>query len=186
MGVRAEAARETGERILAVARQQFAENAYDDVSLDGVAAGAGVTAQTVLRRFGSKEELVRAIVVAAAPAVEAQREEARAGDVAGAVATLVEHYEAMGDEVMNLIRQERRVSAFAEITAHGRDFHARWVERVFEPWLSARVGVDRRRLKAQLIAACDVYTWFLLRRQAALSRAQTSKAMVEMIEGVLP
>ncbi len=186
MGARADAARETGERILAVGRQQFAEKAYDDVSLDEIAAGVGVTVQTVLRRFGSKEELVRAIVVAATPGVEAQRDQAPAGDVVGAVDTLVEHYEAMGDEVMNLLRQERRVPAFAEITAHGRASHARWVERVFEPWLGMRSGVDRQRLTAQLIAACDVYTWFLLRRQAALSRAQTTKAIVEMIEGVLP
>lgn len=186
MGARAEAVRDTGERILAVGRQQFARKAYDDVSLDDVAAGAGVTVQTVLRRFGSKEGLVRAIVAAATPAVRAQRDEAPVGDVAGAVDTLVEHYELMGDEVMNLLRQEQRVPAFAEVTAQGRDYHARWVERVFEPWLSRRSGVHRRRLRAQLIAACDVYTWFLLRRQAALSRTQTTKAVVQMIEGVLP
>ncbi len=185
MRARAEAAAATGDRILAAARARLGAEPYDDVTLDDVAADAGVTVQTVLRRFGSKEGLVRAISTAAQPEIFAQRDEAPSGDVAAAVANLVEHYEHSGDEVLNLLRQERRVAAFAEITAAGRAFHAQWVKRVFAPWLAQRSGADRARLQAQLVAVCDVYTWFLLRRQAGLSRQATRQAIAELVEGVL-
>ena len=64
----------------------------------------------------------------------------------------------------------RELPAFAEITAVGRAYHCDWVARVFAPWLDTRAGAGRERLHAQLVAVCDVYTWFLLRRQAGLSR----------------
>jgi hypothetical protein len=34
------------------------------------------------------------------------------------------------------------------------------------------------------VAICDVYTWKLLRRDAGLSRAQTQRALVELIDGL--
>ena len=43
-----------------VARALFAERPYDQVSLPAIAERAGVTVQTVLRRFGSKEDLFAA------------------------------------------------------------------------------------------------------------------------------
>jgi AcrR family transcriptional regulator len=176
----------TGDRIIAAARARFAREPYDAVTLDTVAGDAEVTVQTVLRRFGSKEGLVRAMAAAAQPEIVAQRDAAPVGDAAGAVANLVEHYEQVGDEVLHLLRQEDRVAAFAEITATGRDFHAQWVERVFAPWLRLRTGADRRRLQAQLVAVCDVHTWHLIRRQAGLSRHATRRAVTELVEGILP
>lgn len=186
MRARAESAAATAERILTAARARLGREPYDVVTLEDVAADAGVTVQTVLRRFGSKERLVRAIAEAAQPGIFAQRDEAPSGDVEAAIANLVEHYEQAGDEVLHLLRQEHRVPAFAEITAAGRAFHARWVDRVFAPWLARRSGVDRSRLRAQLIAVCDVHTWYLLRRQAGLSRRATRQALRELVEGILP
>lgn len=186
MRARAESAAATADRVIAAARTRFRSEPYDNIKLDDVAADAGVTVQTVLRRFGSKEGLVRAVGAAAAPAILAQRDEAPAGDVTGAVANLVEHYEQAGDEVLHLLRQESRVPAFAEITANGRQYHAQWVERVFQQWLAKRTRADRARLKAQLVAVCDVHTWYLLRRQAGLSQRNTARAIVELVEGILP
>jgi hypothetical protein len=62
---------------------------------------------------------------------------------------LIDHYDALGDEVLQLLRQELSVPTFAEITAFGRAYHARLVERVFAPWLGSRSGIDRKRLYAQ-------------------------------------
>lgn len=185
MTARAEAAHETGERILAAALARFGADYYDDVTLDAIAADAAVTTQTVLRRFGSKDGLVRALHERLGPEVLAQRDEAPAGDVVGAVANLVEHYEAVGDLDIRLIRQEERVPAFADVTAAGRRYHADWVATVFAPWLDVRRGSARDRLLAQLAATCDVQTWHLLRRQHGLPRTETERALVEMLEGVL-
>lgn len=185
MNVRAEAVAATGSRVLAAARERFAARPYDEVKLDDIASDAGVTVQTVLRRFGSKEGVVRAISEQAQVAIVAGRDQAPVGDVSGAVSNLVGHYEQVGAEVLHLLRQELRVPVFAEITANGRTYHHQWVNRVFAPWLDQRSGTNRQRLQGQLIAVCDVYTWHLLRQQCELSPRSTEQSICELIEGVL-
>lgn len=185
MTARADAARETGERIQAAAFARFSTRYYDDVTLDAIASDADVTVQTVIRRFGSKDGLVRALITPVTSQVSAQRGEAPVGDIVGTVANLVEHYERMGDLAMLLLRQEERVPPYAEATAVGKRFHSDWVRSVFAPWLDARSGVARERLHAQLVATCDVFTWYLLRRQQGLSRRQTELALTGLLEGVL-
>ena len=186
MRARAVSAAATGARILEAARTRLLIQPYDETTLDDIAADAGVTVQTVLRRFGSKDGLVRAIIERIGREAIAQRDLAPAGDVVGAVAVLVEHYEQLGDMVMQVLRQELRVPVFAEFTEIGRTYHRDWVARVFAPWLDTRVDAERERLHAQLVAACDVYTWFLLRRQGRLSRRSAEDAIGELVEGVLP
>lgn len=185
MTARADAARETGERIEAAAFALFSTRYYDDVTLDAIASDADVTVQTVIRRFGSKDGLVRALIAPVTSQVSAQRGEAPVGDIVGTAANLVEHYERMGDLAMLLLRQEERVPPYAEATAAGKQFHSDWVRSVFAPWLDARSGGERERLHAQLLATCDVYTWYLLRRQQGLSRRQTQLALTELLKGVL-
>lgn len=176
---------QNGERILAAAYDRFVSAYYDEVTLDQIAADAGVTVQTVIRRFGSKEGIVRSLTELVAARVVAQRDEAPVGDLRGTVANLVEHYEREGDMALHLLRQEQRVPAFAEVTDQGKRLHADWCARVFAPWLSDLKGTDRRRRSAQVVATCDVYNWYLLRRQRGLSRRQTELALVELLEGVL-
>jgi hypothetical protein len=101
------------------------------------------------------------------------------------VANLVEHYESEGDMAVHLLRQERRVPAYAEVTDEGKRFHSDWCGRVFAPWLDGVGGVHRQRRMAQVVAICDVYSWYLLRRQRGLSRRQVEVALVELLEGVL-
>lgn len=185
MTKRAAAAKETGERILAAALARFSTAYFDDVTLDQIAADAGVTVQTVLRRFGSKDGLVEALLRSVGDLVAAQRGEAPPGDLEAGVANLVEHYEAMGDLAMLLVRQEERVAAYARVTVMGKQLHADWVAAFFAPWLDACAGSERDVLLAQLITICDVYTWYLLRRQRALSRRQTQLALIQILQGVL-
>jgi AcrR family transcriptional regulator len=56
----------TRERILAVALDRFGTRGVDAVSLDEIAAAVGVRKQTVLYWFASKDELVDAVLEAAA------------------------------------------------------------------------------------------------------------------------
>lgn len=185
MSARADAVQQTGERILAAAFDRFKVALFDEVTLDQIAADAEVTVQTVIRRFGSKEGIVAALTQIREAEVDAQRGDAPVGDLGGAMANLVEHYEAEGDLMMHLLRQENRVPAFAEVAARGRRIHAQWCARVFAPWLDARSGVARQRLGAQLVAICDLYTWYLLRRQQGLSQRQTKLALLELLTGTL-
>ena len=60
MRARAEAAAETGRRILEAVIELHRERFWDQVSLEDIAERAGVTVQTVIRRFGNKERLIDA------------------------------------------------------------------------------------------------------------------------------
>ena len=181
MSARAEAAAETGRRILEATIELHRERFFDQVSLEDIAERAGVTVRTVIRRFGSKERLVEAAAEEAKRQVERQRYRAPVGDIDGAIDNLVEHYEEWGESALRLLAQEERVAAFRSMTDAGRAFHHEWVERTFAPLLAKRTGEERRRLLAELIAVCDVYFWKLLRRDMGLSREQTELAIRETI-----
>jgi AcrR family transcriptional regulator len=181
MGARAASAAATGERILDAAVEVFWEQPAEQLSLDEVARRAGVSVQTVIRRFGNKEGLFTAAGERESERIRRQRDEAPVGDVAGAARVMVEHYEARGDLVVKLLAEEHRVPRLAEIADRGRVVHREWCARVFAPALAGRSGVERQRRLAQLVAVCDVYTWKLLRRDAGLSRQQTELALVELL-----
>lgn len=181
MGTRARSAAETGERILDSTVELFWEMPIEQITLDEVARRAGVTAQTVIRRFGGKEGLIAATTDREREKIVTQRNAAPVGDVNGAVRVLVEHYETLGDRVLKMLADEGRSPALNEILAGGRRVHRDWCVRVFAPMLDELAGVDRSRRLAQLVAVCDVYTWKLLRRDAELSRRQTEIALIELL-----
>jgi AcrR family transcriptional regulator len=185
MVARAESAAATGERILDAAIAVFWELPYEGVTLEEVARRAGVTVQTVIRRFGGRDGLLAAAAERETQRVRAQRYQAPVGDVPGAVRVLVDHYEAMGDRVLRLLADEHRAGELRGIAEGGRAFHREWCGRIFAPALERLEGADRRRRLAQLVAVCDVYTWKLLRRDAGLSRRQTELAIVELLEPLL-
>ncbi len=185
MSVRAEATAATAERILDAGVELFWERPTDQISLDEVALRAGVSVQTVIRRFGGREGLFSAAVERETERVRRQRDEAPIGDVTAAVQVLVEHYEAMGDRVLKILAEEHHIPGLRAITDRGRAVHRQWCERVFAPALFRLDDRHRRRRLAQLVAVCDVYTWKLLRRQAELSRSQTELALVELLRPLL-
>lgn len=185
MGARGEAAAATRERILDAALELFWERPGERASLEQIAARAGVTVQTVIRRFGGRAGLFAAASEREAERVRIQRDEAPVGDVRGAVRVLVEHYEQLGDRIGRLLAEEHRIPGLSELADAGRAFHRRWCARVFAPSLDALSGVARERRLAQLVAICDFYTWRLLRRDSALSRRQTELALLEMLEAIL-
>jgi AcrR family transcriptional regulator len=181
MGARAESTAATGARILDAAVELFWEQPSDDLSLEVVARRAGVTAQTVIRRFGGKDALFAAAAEREAERVRAQRDEAPVDDLAGAVRVLVDHYEALGDQVIRLLAEAERAPRIREIADRGRSYHRDWCARVFANALEGLNGVERRRRLGQVVAVCDVYVWKLLRRDGGLSRAQTELALLELL-----
>jgi AcrR family transcriptional regulator len=185
MVARAQSAAVTGERILDAAVAVFWERPGEQMSLEEVARRAGVTVQTVIRRFGGRDRLLAAAGEREAERIGRQRDQAPVGDVAGAVRVLVDHYEALGDRVLMMLLEEERVPGLREIADRGRALHRRWCARVFAPALAGRDGAERQRRLAQLVAVCDVYTWKLLRRDARLSRRQTELALIELLRPML-
>jgi AcrR family transcriptional regulator len=184
MTARADAAAATARRVLDAAHSLFVEGPFDKLTLEAVADRAGVTLQTVLRRFGSKAALIAAVAARDTAAVEAQRFRAVPGDVAGAVSNLFDHYEEWADVALKLLAQEDRYAEVAGLTHGARATHARWVEHAFGPQLAKLRGRRRRMRRAQLVALCDVYFWKLLRRDLGLSRADAETALLEAVEAL--
>jgi AcrR family transcriptional regulator len=184
MRARASAAEETGKRIVAAMQSLFAERPFEAITLDAVAERAGVTLQTVLRRFGSKAGLFAAAAAGGLAEVERQRGQAPADDLPAAMDNLYSHYEQWGDVALRLVAQEERFEEVAQVTARGRAAHAAWVDRVFAAELRRLPRAARTRRRAQLIAICDVSVWKLLRRDLGLSRKAAQAAALEIVEGL--
>jgi AcrR family transcriptional regulator len=181
MVARAEAAQATARAILTAARRRFAELPYDEVSLPAVAADAGVTVQTVLRRFGSKDKLFATAARERSQEIRAEREAGNPGDVSD----LVKHYERWGDEQLHLIAHEARTPAIRTLTDAGREYHRDWVARSYAPRLQALPARVRRRKLAQLTAVTDLAVWGLLRRELGLSPRETETAIQELVAACL-
>lgn len=161
--VRALAAEATGERILDAFAGALSRRWYDEIRLDDVARDAGVSVQTVIRRFGSKEGLLEAMHRRLAAEISARRDIA-GGDADAAVASLIEDYEAVGDLVLRTLAQEDRYPSVKAMTDTGRVMHRAWIERAFAPWLEAIEPGKRRRAADALVVAADIYVWKLVRR----------------------
>ncbi len=189
---RAQAQEHTRETLLQVATEEVKRDSWTQASLESVAGRAGVSKQTALRHFGSKQGLLDAVIRRTSSIVIKERDEAPIGDIRGAVANLVRHYERYGDIVVRLLPyrdavvrvlgQENRDSFARRTVDRGHEVHEEWVLRTFEPQLASLDPRTRERRLAQLVAVCDVYVWKILRRDLGLDVAQVEAALVELIE----
>jgi AcrR family transcriptional regulator len=182
--VRAAAAAATGRRILDAFIGLMRERWLEDVTLDEVARAAGVTVQTVVRRFGGKDGLLAAADAHLQQEITARRA-TPPGVVERAIPALVADYEVTGDLVVRLLAQEPRHPALSGLLGRGRAFHRAWVAGVFAPWLGPLPPPARERRLAALIVITDVYTWKLLRRDMGLAPAEVAALLREMAAGLL-
>jgi AcrR family transcriptional regulator len=187
MRARADQVRETERRIVAAMRElAFGRGLYfDEITLREVAAIAGVTEQTVIRRFTSKEGLLEALIDELSPEIDSGRATVPVGDVEAAVRMVVSEYEVIGDGTLRALDQEARVAPVARALAVGRASHRRWCARTFAPYLPGPRQRGYARRLTLFVTATDVYTWKLLRRDAGLSRSQAELGMRELVRALV-
>ena len=174
---RAQAAAATRRRILDVATGDFLARWYDEVTLAAVAKRAGVSQQTVLNHFRSKEGLLEACIEHIGP--EQSRRAHRDDPVAGVVLD----YERGGDATIRMLALEERVPALRAFMERGRAGHRAWIQDAFADRLPAG-GPEREQAILTHLAATDVYVWKLLRRDMGLSREATTDAMRTMVDAL--
>jgi len=177
--VRAESAAANGERILASLIELFGETGSPP-TLDAVAERAGVTVQTVLRRFGSKQGLREAATARVGGQIAAERDRAPVGDIEGAIDNLLDHYDQWGDVALRMLASETESSAPAP-ASEGRAYHRGWVERVFAPFLVDLSGAARGQRVDQLAAVTDVYVWKILVKDLGRSRRRVKQTLVDLV-----
>lgn len=178
---RAQAKERTRDALLDAAAEEFFAGGTLG-TLEGLASKVKVTKQTLLRHFGSKEGLFQQALERSASEVLDQRWSVPVGDVEGAVDNLLEHYDEWGERGMRLEAWQISPTPFARLARMGRRIHAEWVDYAFAPWLADRDEQARTRLRAQLIAICDVQVWWVLTHYLKLDRHEVKESLVEMIE----
>lgn len=184
MRARADAAEDTRRRVFDAAADLLRQRLRVDIRLEDVAAGAGVSVQTVLRIAGSKADLFRLAFEQIIAEMADQLDGTDPGDVEAAVRTWFDHYEEFGDVVLRSLTEETDPTV-GPIVAIGRTKHRDRVQRLFGPQLAAWPEPDRAGALDALVCAADVYTWKLLRRDFGRPRADAEATMRQLIESIL-
>jgi AcrR family transcriptional regulator len=182
MKARAEAAAATRNRILESARALLVTHSFEEMTIDAIAAGAGTTTRTVMRVFGSKEELFAHALhslgeFGITPIVSR--------DIDALLTGAYDFYEKIGDTVIRWLADEARLPAMHEHLETGRKHLRSWVGKAFDDTLSALDATVRKEVLEGLIVAFDVYTWKLLRRDFRLSRRAAQATAKRMIVGLI-
>ena len=183
-GKRAEAAANNASRILDAFAAQLRTRWYDEITLDEVARSAGVTVQTVIRRFGGKQGLLEATIALLSDGILARRA-TPPGDLDAAVAAVVLDYEQTGDLILHLLGQEDRSAAVRAMVEKGRGQHRAWVTATAAPLLELQSAPTRRACIDGLVVAMDLYTWKLVRRDMGRSVAATTALMRRLARGAI-
>lgn len=184
--VQAEIAALTSKRVIEASLALFDEHWNDEITLEQIAERAGVTVQTILRHFGSKDQLATAVSQEAFRLATREQLEPVVGDLSSIAHSLINYYEAGGIRMLRGLMQEARQPHLHAIIDLARSSHNAWIEQVFAPFFEQVQDVDaRKRLLAQLSTLTGVYTWYQLRYEAGLSCDETERALYELLKSLL-
>lgn len=172
----------TRDALLDAASNEFIEGNWLKASLDSLSAKAGVTKQTLLRHFGSKDGLLAQALMHSGRQIRDQRWSTPTSDIGGAVENLLDHYEEWGERSLRIGAWLSGPPMLAMISRAARQVHYEWVEYAFALWLDGLDEEHWTQRRAALIAICDVHTWSLLSHDLGLDRAQIHAILADLIE----
>src|SRR5271168_1360143 len=134
MRARSESTTKTRERILDAVIALSEERLSLEIVLADVAERAGVSVQSVLRHFGSRQHLFEQAQTCRVAQVRAKRA-TPVGDAPSAVRTIVAFYDRLGEWSLRLQAQEHSDELSRQTVELGRRVHREWVEQAFAPQL---------------------------------------------------
>ncbi len=154
------------------------------VVLADIAGRAGVSVQTVLRHFGSRDGLFAVVVETGSREIAAERE-TPPGDLAAAVRTIVAHYEKRGDFVIRMLAREDadRIRATSPRAA-SPSIATGWRPPSGRSSASA-IPPGTRSSSTCSSSRTDVYTWKLLRRDRGLGAGEVEARTRTLVEAIL-
>jgi AcrR family transcriptional regulator len=182
---RAKAAQANTERIMQAALDLFVERPFDQITLGAVAERAGVGLQTVIRRVGTKDGLVRACAEWVDPQVIESRGAPPGSDPQAVADAVAEQYERWGAMTDRMLRQEDASPALRELAEHGRINHRTWIEATFADELDPLAPDERHALRARLVGVTGIELWQVLRHVEGLSADAATQAVAELITACL-
>lgn len=183
MTKRADQVAETRRRILEGALSLFAERAVGEITLESIAERAGVSVQTVIRKFGSRDGVIKAMALFIEDSATTTRP--TDGDVRELVSGLVAEYETFGPVILRALAQEDDVPFLAPLLQRGREEHQEWIKEAFATALRKRRGRSRDNLMGALVVSLDIYAWKLLHIDNKLDRERTIDCMIQLVNALL-
>lgn len=181
MSKRSQQAHQTTKKIISATEELLKELPLSEINLNSIASKSEITVQTVLRHMESRDGCIKAVARRVADRIEQQRMMGNPDRVEEAIRNLVDHYEAEGDLVLNLLAQENEDPTVAEFTNQGREYHRRWVRHSLLP-SSSQPG---RELMDAMVAATDIYTWKLIRLDIGRSKVETANVIQLTVQQLL-
>lgn len=181
---RAAAKHDTADKIVWALHGLMRKRWLEDISLNDIANGSGVSVQTILRHFGSKEGLVASLGTSLVP-IFTPRVEADALSIERALRIVFKVYEKEGDAIVRSLAQEERHPALKELLNQGRVAHRQWIDVLFAPYLAVMSGKRREEALDALTIITDVGTWKRLRRDNGLTVHRVLRVLVAMATATL-
>lgn len=167
------------------ADELFREVPFEQLTLAAVAERAGVGLQTLIRRVGTKDGLVRAAIEHMGPQLQRWRGEVPPPDPERVAAIVCEQYRQTGDGLDRMIRQEDSSPALHEAVRAGRIAHADWIGTVFADAIERCQPQEREGLRARLIAVTGVELYLVLTRDCGLDGDQARRAVTALLRDTI-
>ena len=184
MSERAEQVARNDRRILNAMADLWLEVPLPELTLEKVAQKSGVTVRTILRKFGSREGLLKACIENDGERFTKKRMEVTPGDLPGILDALLDEYERMGDALIRTLTVEYNFPSTKELLRKARSIHREWCAYVFGPYLPPNLSDHYETVLSAFIAATEFYLWKLLRRDLGKSPEQCRQIFLFTLEGL--
>lgn len=185
MSERAKQVARNDRKIMNALSDLWIELPLSEITLDIISQKSGVTVRTILRKFGSKEGLLKACIEKDADRFTIKRKEVMPGDLNGILDALLEEYEHMGDALIRTLTVEYNFHSTQELLHKARTMHREWCAYVFEPYLPTETSESYETVLLAFIAGTEFYLWKLLRRDLGKSREQCRKIFLFTLESLV-
>lgn len=184
MSERAKQVARNDRRIMDALAELWLELPLSELTLDKVAHRSGVTVRTILRKFGSKEGLLKAFIENDGDRFTRKRMQVIQGDLPGILDALLEEYEHMGDALIRTLTIEYDFPSTQEILKKARMIHREWCATVFSPYLPPSSSESYDTVLSAFIAVTEFYLWKLLRRDLGKSPQQCREIFMFSLESL--
>ncbi len=185
MSLRADRVAQNEQKILEAAVSLWKEFSILDITLEKIAERSGVTVRTLLRKYGSKENLFEACLENDAAHTRMKRSHAPVGDIEASLYILLTDYESLGDASIRTLNVENELPVARKLLDAARLYHRNWCARVFGPYLPDASSPEYEERLLAFITATELYLWKLLRRDLHKSFEETFQVFKTLLEGLI-
>ena len=185
MSERAEQVARNDQKILDATSDLWLEVSLPELTLEKVAQNSGVTVRTILRKFGSREGLIKACIENSGLELSRKRMEVTPGDLTGILDILLEEYEAMGNALIRTLTVEYDFPSTKELLVNARSIHRDWCAYAFAPFLPSNKSEDYETVLSAFIAVTEFYLWKLLRKDLGKSPEECRQVFRLMLDSLV-